>query len=240
MRKKIVVGLVGLLALTGLANADIVMKRKSHTDPVKMMGMTTPAKEEVVTTWIAEGKMSTDSPENMVILRLDKDRLYTIDKKAKTYIEMPLSAMTAMVDDPQMQEMMKTMAGQMKVSITETAETKKINQWNCRKYNQVMTIPMAGPVASEVWASPDIKVDYELYAKSAAAMYARMPGMGAAMEEIVKEMKKIKGVPVLTTTTMKMMGAEVKSSEELLEVNEGKAPASVFEVPAGYKKVERE
>jgi len=238
MRKMYAVVLAVVLGVTGLVNADIMMKRKHHSEPMKMMGMTTPAKDDIVITWIAEGKMSTDNPETMVILRADKDVVYTLSKKDKKYTEIPLSKLTSMAGDPEMEKVIKGMAEQMKVSVTETAESKKINNWNCRKYIQVMTIPMAGPVTSEIWASPDIKVDYELYFKSMAAMYARMPGMGNALQDMVKEMKKMKGVPVLTNTTMKMMGMEVKSSEELLEVNQDKAPASVFEIPAGYKKTE--
>jgi hypothetical protein len=236
MRNKIFICAAVVAMMAGSVHSDILMKRKMHTDAMKMMGMTTPAKDEVSTTWIAEGKMCTDNPDAMVILRMDKEIIYTISKKDKKYTEIPMSMLTTAMSNPKMDEVMKGMAGQMKLSITETAETKVINGWNCRKYTQVMTMPMVGPVTSEVWASPDIKVDYELYMKSSAAMYARMPGMANALQDIIKEMKKMKGVPVLTNTTMKMMGAEMKTSDELLEVKEDKAPANVFEVPAGYKK----
>jgi hypothetical protein len=237
MRKAVMLLMLGALVLSGLVHADVYMKKNHHTDPMKMMGMTTPAKDETAVTWIADGKMSTDSPESMVIVRMDKDVMYNVMKKEKKYMEIPLSKMMETIADPKMAEAMKGLAGQMKISVTETSETKTINGWKCRKYIQVMEMPMMGPVSSEVWASPDIKIDYEMYFKSAAAVYARMPGMSGSLAEIVKEMKKIKGMPVLTTTTMKMMGSEMKSSEELVEVKEDKAPASVFEVPAGYKKV---
>ncbi len=238
MRSKILVCAAVVAMMINSVYADIMMKRKIHTDAMKMMGMTTPAKDEISTTWIAEGKMSNDSPESMVILRSDKEVIYTISKKDKKYVEIPFSTLTSVAADPQMDEVMKGMAGQIKISITETAETKDINGWKCRKYNQVMTMPMVGPVTSEVWASPDIKVDFEMYMKASAALYARMPGMGSALQDIIKEMKKMKGIPVLTTTTMKMMGAEMKTSDELLEVKEDKAPAGVFEIPAGYKKTD--
>jgi len=237
MRKTVMIMMLAALVLSSLAYADVYMKKNHHTDAMKMMGMTTPAKDETVVTWIAEGKMSTDSPESMVIVRMDKDVMYNVMKKEKKYMEIPLSKMMDAVTDPKMAEAMKGLAGQMKISVTETSETRTINGWKCRKYLQVMEMPMMGPVTSEVWASPDIKIDYEMYFKAAAAAYSRMPGMSGSLADIVKEMKKIKGMPVLTTTTMKMMGAEMKSAEELVEVKEDKAPAGVFEVPAGYKKV---
>jgi hypothetical protein len=237
MRKAVMVMMLGALVLSSLAHADVFMKKNRHTDPMKMMGMTTPAKDETVTTWVAEGKMSTDSPESIVIVRIDKDVMYNVMKKEKKYMEIPLSKMVDTMADPKMAEAMKGLAGQMKITVTETSETKTINSWKCRKYIQVMEVPMMGPMSSEIWASPDIKIDYEMYFKAAAAAYSRMPGMSGALADMVKEMKKIKGMPVLTTTTMKMMGSEMKSSEELVEVKEDKAPANVFEVPAGYKKV---
>ena len=61
---------------------------------------------------------------------------------------------------------------------------------------------------------------------------------GSAMEEMAKEMKKIKGVPVLTITTSNMIGASVKSTQELLEFKEGTAPSGYFDIPTGYKKIE--
>jgi hypothetical protein len=52
-----------------------------------------------------------------------------------------------------------------------------------------------------------------------------------------KASKKIKGIPVLTTTTMTMMkNTTVKSSRELLEIKEGTAPSGIFGIPIGYTK----
>jgi hypothetical protein len=53
---------------------------------------------------------------------------------------------------------------------------------------------------------------------------------------MMKEMEKIKGVVVLQEGTMSMMGTDVKSSQELLEVDEKSAPAGTYEPPSGYKK----
>lgn len=55
-----------------------------------------------------------------------------------------------------------------------------------------------------------------------------------------KEMKKIKGIAVLTISTSSGMGAEIKSADELIEVKETTAPAGIYEIPKGYVKAKIE
>ena len=71
---------------------------------------------------------------------------------------------------------------------------KKIRDWNCEKYRSNHGTGH-GPVSNlEIWATEDIKVDYELFARYAAAMMLHVPGAAAGMDDMVKEMKKVKGV----------------------------------------------
>jgi len=126
---------------------------------------------------------------------------------------------------------------QLTVTVEETKERKKIGKWNCRKYLQTITMAM-GTTKSEIWATEDIKVEGEVYAKYSAGMMAQMPGMGQSMSAMMKEIKKIKGVHVYSEQTMIMMSQSMKSSIELMEFKEVKAPGNVFDLPAGYEKVE--
>ena len=120
---------------------------------------------------------------------------------------------------------------QPKVTVEETGETQKIKNWNCKKY--IMTMEMMGTKStSEIWATEDIKIDYELYQTLGLSMMPKTPGM----EKMLEEMKKIKGLTVLSTATTSVMGTDVKSTQELLEVSEKSAPAGTYEVPEGYKK----
>jgi hypothetical protein len=147
-------------------------------------------------------------------------------------------------DDPEMAEakkkmpafmknMMKGVMGSMSAKVTETAETKKIGSWNCRKYLIEMDMGMAGKTNSEAWATEDLKIDYSLYFTSANAMLASQPGF----DKIVKEMQKVKGVIVYQTAKISVMGADVTSTTELLECTDKSAPAGNYDIPAGYKKV---
>lgn len=243
--------LAGLLLISTALHADIFMKQKSHTDGFQMMGQTQPAKDEIQDIWISQDKIRSDSPEQSVILRLDQNKMYMLNHGEKTYAELPLDfgnkvdskmkeAMEGEDMDPEQKEsMMKMMQGmsEMKVTITPTGETKKIGNWNCQKYIQTMET-MMGPTNSEIWATEDLKMDYDLYSKFMAAMSGQGGTLSNMMTDMAKEMKKIKGVPVLTVSSMNMMGASIKSTQELIEFKEGNAPAGIFDLPKGYKKTD--
>ena len=85
---------------------------------------------------------------------------------------------------------------------------------------------------SEIWATEDIKINYDLYMTLALSIMPKTPGL----DKMVEEMKKIKGLTVLNTSSTSVMGSEVKSIQELLEVSEKSAPAGTYVVPSGYKK----
>lgn len=234
------------------ARADVYMKQKVHTGAFKVMGQSQPEKDVISVYWLGENKARTDQEDGTsAILLGDKKVLYMIDHNKKQYAEMPLdfekmfdeAAAAAAGEDPEkaeamkkmpgfMKDMMKGMKGSMSATVTETGETKKIGDWNCRKYLIDMDMGM-GKSQAEAWATEDLKINYGLYFASANAMMAGQPGF----DKIVKEMQKVKGVIVYQTATVAMMGAEVTSTTELLECTDKDAPAGFYEVPAGYKKV---
>jgi hypothetical protein len=123
-------------------------------------------------------------------------------------------------------------SGGMTATVTATDETKKIKDWDTRKYIVEMDI-MMGTNTMEVWVTDDIEIDYERFHELSNAMLAAFPGF----ENIVAAMKKIKGVTVLSTSETKVMGTSVTSSTELVEYADKKAPDGLYDIPAGFKKV---
>ena len=246
MRRSVITTVVVVFAMlmcNSLFAADIYMKMKQHTDAFEMMGQKQPAQDLVQEVWMGVDKISTSDGETGSIVLLDKGVIYIINHKEKSYFEMPtdMSELAPDAGEREMAEMQGMMQGMMKVNITVTPtnEKKKINKWNCTKYIQKVESFM-GPMTMEVWASEEIRIDPDLYANYASSLFRQMPGMQNYLEDIQKEMKKIKGVGVLTVTDMQIMGQSMKSSTELLEVKEGKAPADAFTVPKGYTKKKME
>jgi hypothetical protein len=215
-----------------LAGADIFMKEKQHTDGMTIMGQAQPPQDKISNVWISKDKMRMDHGDVSSIAQVvgEKVTIYHLNHANKTYTELVLGSNAP-------EDAISAMAGEMKVKVTPTSETKKIGNWNCKKYLQEMDMGMM-PINSEVWASEEIKMPYaDFYEKVSAAMSAGKPGMGVSSKAMLEEMKKIKGVPVLTVTNMTMMkNVNVKSSRELLEIKEDTAPAGTFDIPSGYKK----
>ncbi|WP_415405761.1 hypothetical protein ACLHDG_08325 [Sulfurovum sp. CS9] len=224
------------------AYGDIYMKQKQHTDAVTMMGQTQPAKDVISESWITSDKVVTMSEKQKVIIDMNKKIITMIDHEAKSIVDMPMDFSKSMDKKGDMseeekagfQQLMGAMM-QMDVKVEETNERKKIGKWNCQKYLQTINMAM-GTTNSEIWATEDIKVDGDLYAKYSVGILAQIPGMGQNMSAVTQELKKIKGVHVYSEQTITMMGQPMKSSIELIEFKEGKAPSNIFDLPAEYKK----
>ncbi|MBN2423649.1 MAG: hypothetical protein JXR46_06990 [Calditrichaceae bacterium] len=241
-----------VFCLPALAQKDIFMKQKYHTDPIKVMGQTQPAEDEIKSIWISKDKMRSDETDKSIIMRTDLQKMYMIDHTKKQYQEMPMNLGEMMdqameeaeeeegeeipADNPFM-KMAQAMMGQMKVSVTPTDETRKINNWNCKKYIFKLSMGM-GTTESVIWATEELKIDPEIYSQFMASMFnTNQQSNDKAVQQMAEEFKKIKGVMVLQESSTQMMGADVKSTVEMIEFKEGKAPAGSFDIPAGYEKV---
>lgn len=230
MKFKLIMIVLTLLVLPALADADVFMKEKQHTDGMTMMGQAQPPQDKTATIWISEDKMRRDQGDISSIAKLEKDKvlIYHLNHQKKSYTELSIGS-------NDIQDTASSMTADIKVKVVPTDEIRKIGNWNCRKYLQEMDMGMM-PMTSEIWASEDIKIPYyDFYERVSNTMMTQQPGMKMPMAGLQEEMKKIKGVPVLTVTNMTIMkDTTVKTSRELLEIKEGTAPPGTFDVPQGY------
>jgi hypothetical protein len=231
--------LVFLLFLSQAAFAAIYMKEERH---VEAAGNIVPAQDETVEKWITDDRMVVSSDQQKTIIDLAKGTVTHVDHERQAVLTMPLdfSEMAAGLDEEMSQEeragfeafMGKMM--QMDVQVEETSDTKRIGNWDCRKYNQVIEMGM-GTNRSEIWATTDIEVDQDLYAKFTSAMLAQIPGASQNMHKFIDASKKIKGVHVLTVATNEMMGQTITSTTRLIDFKKGRAPDNAFAIPADYR-----
>jgi hypothetical protein len=247
-------GLIAVLFLVAfplICKADIYLKQKRHTDAFEVMGQAQPEKDEITVTWMSKDKGRIDVGEGQsTIIRLDKNTMYFLDHVKMTYTEMPFgdlseiilgAAQESQLSEEERKEAQKFMKGitstmmKAEAEVTDTGEEQKIKDWNCRKYIMKVKMMMATTTA-EIWATEDIKINYDLFRTLGAAMISKQPGF----QQMFEEMKKIKGIAVLTTSASSAMGAEVKSSEELIEFEEKSAPSGAYELPAGYTKAKED
>jgi len=235
---------LSLLLVSTLAQADVYMKQKKHTGGMQVMGQQRPAEDVVEEIRITDTGFRSDNPKNSVIMLVEgkTTKIIMINHEDKSYMEMPMNMgdmMSKMAKDAgaedmaAMQNMMKGMM-KMDATVTATGEKKKIKGWNCEKYILTLNTFM-GVFTNEIWATEDLKMDMDVYAQFSSAMMTAMPGMQDAVSGIMEEMKKIKGVQVLSTLTQNIMNQTVTSATELLEFKNEKAPAGWDNLPTGYK-----
>ncbi|MEA2031115.1 MAG: DUF4412 domain-containing protein [candidate division Zixibacteria bacterium] len=221
------------------ASADWYLKQVNYTGAMEIMGQTQPARYDTSETWITKGMVYSKSSEgDIFIAREDEGKAYSIDNKGKTYSEMPINMKDIL--DPSEKEASKKkaekvagMMGSVECTVTPTKETKEIKSWDAKKYAVTMNIAMM-KTSMDVWATEDIEIDADLFNLAARSMMSQLPGF----EDMINEMKKIKGVSVLSEGKVDMMGNKVDMKTELIECTEKSAPDGIFDIPKGYKKVE--
>jgi hypothetical protein len=248
MKKCIFRILIIAFLMTIPIQADIYMVNKQHTEGMVVMGNQQQDHDVIQKTWITDNKIKNETEEQTIFIFLDEKKILILNHEDKTYTEMPLGIENIMdkakenqigEDKQKMEEYMQVAKGMMKfeITVTPTGEKKEINKWQCKKYNQEVKMGM-GPLVSEVWATEELEMDYEIYAKFSTAMMSMQPGFSDSFDKAMEELKKIKGVPVFTKTSMNMMGMQMNSTKELLEFKQAKAPKGTFDIPIDYIKTE--
>jgi len=229
-----------IIVFASTASADSYFKQQTYTGAMEMMGQTTPENYDTTETWVSENRVYAALPENYAFLiKVDEGIGISINHNDSSYAEVPMNfdvLLAETVDDTEKAKEAKdavtSMMGTMEATVTPTDETKKIKDWNTKKYILEIKMNMMS-TKSEIWTTEDIDIDYNLYYLATNAMVSSMPGF----EDIVSEIKKIKGISVLANDELELMGSKFTTSIELLEYKEADPPAGIYEIPKGYKKI---
>ncbi len=228
--------LLSLVILPTQAKGDFHIKKKRHTDAVKIMGQSQPAKDEEGATWMGKDKMREDEGQTKsTIVRFDLKKIYIIEHDKKQYAEIDLPVDFEKILPPQAKQMMQMM--NVTAKVTPTQETQTINEWNCTKYLVEIAISMMGmdmPMKMEMWVTKDTGINLDQYAQ----FYAEMISIQPMFKDFAQEFQKIDGYPVKTEMTMSMMGTETRSLEEVISVEELDAPAGIYDIPEGFTKTD--
>src|SRR5262249_40122747 len=88
------------------------------------------------------------------------------------------------------------------------------------------------PIPLQSWDS------FREFSDNMRSMMASMGPMGKGMGDLSEKMKNIKGLPLWTNRSTSMMGHSSSPVTEVTEIKKGAIPASAWQVPADYKKVD--
>ena len=180
--------------------------------------------------------------EYFVVTRQDMDQMKTRLQQAMNSPEMQKAQEQMKNLPPEVQKRMAGMMGAVAGSfdVKKMGTTRKIAGYNCdnwtitfgqfSKTEQCNSTELAIPV--QAWDT------YRDFAESMRSTMAAMGPMGKGMADIAAKMKEVRGFPLAVTTTTSVMGRSRTSSSEVVEVKRGPIPASAWDLPAGYRKVD--
>ena len=203
------------------------------------------------TQYYSATKIRMSDGQRDTILDLAAGKILTIDSQKKEYSEIDLAEMEAMMKQAtaQMDEAMKNVPPAMReqmakmmggganpaaASITVTkGGTRKVAGYACQEY----TIEMGGTFKNETCNTTALQIPFDpgQFRKLASMSNPAFMRNAAKMAE---QMQKVEGLPLAENMTVSMMGRSMATTKEATEVKKGPIAASVFEPPAGFKKVD--
>jgi hypothetical protein len=197
-----------------------------------------------------------------MILDLRTGDMTSLDSAKKTYyvitrhdMEAMMAKMQEQMNSPEMkraQEQMNNlppeqkakmeamMGGMFTVTVEKSGTSRRIAGYDCdnwtiaigeySKSEECLTTQLKYPVTA--WET------YKGFADSMRSMMATMGPMAKGAMKMQEQFKKMKGLPLANKTTTEIMGHKTVTATEVTAVKYGPIPASAFEVPAGYTKVD--
>jgi hypothetical protein len=190
-------------------------------------------------------------------------QMVTLDNKKKTYyvttkedLDKAAAKMKERMNSPEMKKMeqemknlppeqrkqMEAMMGGLMGSfdVKKTGPSRKIAGYGCETWE----ITMGQVSTTEECLSSELQLPlqawqmYRSWSDSLKAMMAAMGPMAKNMEQMQEKFKELKGYPMASDSKVNIMGHSSRTTSEVIEVKKGPIPASVWEIPAGYKKVD--
>jgi hypothetical protein len=124
--------------------------------------------------------------------------------------------------------------------VSKTGTTRKIAGYTCENWK----VTMGQFSTSEECLTNDLQFPaqawtmYREFADSMKGMMGAMGPMAKSVTTMQEQMKKMKGFSLATTTTVDVMGHKSVSTTEVTEIRRGPIPASAWEIPSDYTKVD--
>ncbi len=232
--KKLSITLVALIFLCSFASADILIKIKTHSDAVTIMGQTQPEKNEVSEHWIGDDRYAVHGSDSSTILDLKTNKLFFLDHQEKSYVETTLPLDLNKLFPPEMAQMMSMM--KMTVNVKPIGQTKTIGNWKCSGYEVNISMMMM-PMKMIVWATTDVPFKVDEFMEK---FYAPILKLQLRLDDSsLAEMLKIKGFWIYSETTGEVMGAKIRSTMEVIEITKASPPPNVYSIPANYRQTEK-
>ena len=202
-----------------------------------------------------DGEMIIDAKAREMIMINNSKKTYSVTTKKD--VEEMAARIQEQMNSPEMkraQEQMKNlppeqrkrmeaaMGSMMTMNVEKIGTTHTIAGYRCEDWVTTMgqfskTVQC---VSTDVKYPPQAWAMYKDFADSMKTLMSAMGPMKPNMDAMMEQMKKMKGIPLSSKTTVSVMGRTSTSSTEVTDIKNGSIPDSVWQIPAGYTKVEND
>ena len=209
---------------------------------------------ETRTSWISNDHMRVQNPDGGEFMTdYASGNITIMDGRKKEYFVMTRQEIEAA--SAQMQAQMKEMEAKMQSlppevrekmagamgGFSQAVDVKKgtggrtVAGYSCENW----IVSVGTMVKNEQCITTQIEFPMPAYdaMKSFSAGFASNP-MAKSMGQMYEKFKQMKGFPIYSSSTASILGKTTTTVTEVAEVKKGPIPASTWEIPAGYKKVD--
>ncbi len=216
------------------------------------------------TSYLSSDKIRMSQPEGSeMIWDLKSGQMTVVDGRKKEYyvitkqdMEQVKAKLQQTMNSPEMQkaqeqmknlppDIQKRMQGAMggmasSLEVKKTGNTRKVAGYSCEEWSVTMgqfsktleCLSTEVPIPIQTWTA------YRDFGDSMRTMMSAMGPMGKGVGDMAEKMKEMKGLPLSVNRTTSAMGHSSNFSSEVVEIKKGPIPASAWDVPAGYQKIE--
>jgi hypothetical protein len=189
---------------------------------------------------------------NETIVDLRTGIMTTLDGKKKTYFTVTKqdladfgAKLKARMNTPEMKNAMNAMSGMSdsmasSFDVKRTGASRNVAGFHCEEWTVTM-----GPMSTlSECVTTDLQYPahaFEAYKEFSENMRSTMGSFGPSAKasgDLAQKLKLMKGYPVASAMTIDIMGTKSKTEGEVVEIRRGSILPSVWEVPAGYTKIE--
>ncbi len=234
----------GLAACGERRDGDLLEVRmlvtETRTDHLELPGQTVPATIDTITLWLGPGLARRDAPEGTYLVDLQRDRLTYVQHATRTWVSGSIADVqqlfhrlaTDTLDQRREERRLRLLKIMLNMSarVTDTGEQARIDGYRSSRWIVEQHLGEQA-IISELWLTREIDVDYELLHHAARPALLAVPGGEAAMAE----MARLRGVPVRTTSELRLLGREGRAESRLLRASRVRVPRDFFAPPADYR-----
>jgi hypothetical protein len=234
--KKLILTVLIMIITTVYVEADVFIKTLTRAEPINAFGQSIPARETFSEQWISDNFYYIKSEEGFSYLYdIKKNIIYLIAHPTKSYLAIsPEVDFTSLL--PEEMAPMAQALKQMTISVTPTDEAAVINNIQCQGYRLEMVIMMY-PIEMTIWASEELPVNLKRFLEEVWPVIMRLDLRVAG--ESASELNKIKGLWIAYESRAKIMGTEVNSKTEIVELSKKTPPKGTYALPEGYRQKDR-